>query len=463
MDTDKTLPKTLERLTVRSILFWGFGLILVLWIFFGFGLARSLAEVRESLTVLNARFLQREQQLFTLRAEVLLGGIYVRDAMLDDTPGSDSHYLQLLEEAHRIIEKNLNPESNRSASPEEQRNWARLRIEIQDYWSTLLEVFSWDTNRQTLEGHAWLQREVIPKREQIMRISGQIQSLEEQAFAIQHAELEQVYLAQRKWVWGTITLAVLLALAIAVGVIRYAGRLEGIIREQHAEAVEHQHALQRLSGSLVHAQEEERRTISRELHDEVGQALTAIKMALAPVERGVDNARLQDLVKEARTIADHTLQSVRDLSQMLHPSMLDELGLPDTLNWHVRGFSRRTGIRAELLQDHGMGRLATEIEVSAYRIIQEALTNVARHSQATQCTIHLRRLPHTLLAAIEDNGQGFDIHQPGSPRGLGLYGIRERVTGLGGDFRLESSPGKGTKLSVELPAIPATEVASIES
>ncbi len=449
----------IERLSVQRIVLWGFGLILVLWIFLGFGLARSLAEVRENLASLNTRFLDREQRLFRLRAEVLLGGIYVRDALLDDTPGSDDHYLQLLEQAYRAIETNLAAEDKFMNSPQERRNWARLRKEIDAYWGSLSEVFSWDDSRQNKEGHAWLQLEVIPKREQIMRISGQIQSLEQQAFSVEHAELEQVYLAQRQWVWQIITLAVMLAMAIALGVIRYAGRLEAIIRQQHAQAVEHQRALQRLSGSLVHAQEEERRSISRELHDEVGQALTAIKMALAPVERGVqDNTRLQDFVNEARSIADHTLQSVRDLSQMLHPSMLDELGLPDTLTWHTRSFSRRTGIRAVLLQDREIGRLATEIEVSAYRIIQEGLTNVARHSEAAECTIELRSLPNTLRIIIEDKGRGFDAKHPAGERGLGLAGIRERVSGLGGEFRLESQPGKGVRLTVELPAIPAASV-----
>jgi signal transduction histidine kinase len=138
--------------------------------------------------------------------------------------------------------------------------------------------------------------------------------------------------------------------------------------------------------------------------------------------------------------------------------MLDDLGLPDTLNWYLRGFSKRTGIRGELIHQRMEERLAPEVEVCGYRIVQEALTNVARHAQASLCRLYLQRLPYTLLITVEDNGRGFDprrLETANPRRGLGLVGIRERASGLGGTFRLESSPGRGTRLSVELPVLPA--------
>jgi signal transduction histidine kinase len=238
--------------------------------------------------------------------------------------------------------------------------------------------------------------------------------------------------------------------------------VERIIQEQHLEAVENRQALQRLSASLVHAQEEERRAIARELHDEIGQALTAVKLNLATVERGGrEEAPPLDLIKEARALADRTLHSVRDLSQMLHPAMLDQLGLPETLKWFLRGFSRRTGIRTELSQDGWRGRLAPEIEVSAYRIIQEALTNVAKHAQATRCIVSLRRLPRAVEATVEDDGRGFDAGLRESRRGMGLIGIQERAAGLGGVLQLESAPGRGTRLTVRFPLAPAVSAAEV--
>jgi signal transduction histidine kinase len=134
--------------------------------------------------------------------------------------------------------------------------------------------------------------------------------------------------------------------------------------------------------------------------------------------------------------------------------MLDDLGLPDTLKWYLHGFSQRTGVRAELVQDQMGERLAPEVEVSAYRIIQEALTNVAKHAHATLCRVYVQRLPHSFLITIEDDGVGADTQgrlSETSGRGLGLVGIRERASALSGTVRFESASGKGTRLTVELP------------
>ena len=154
---------------------------------------------------------------------------------------------------------------------------------------------------------------------------------------------------------------------------------------------------------------------------------------------------------------DGALQSVRDLSHLLHPSLLDDLGLPAAVDWYLRGFGKRHEIAVDLLDDRMEERLAPDIETAAYRIIQEALTNVAKHARATSCRIYLQRLPSTLLVTIEDDGVGFDPQNPAPAdggHGLGLTGVRERASQLGGTVRLESGLGKGTRLTIELPARP---------
>lgn len=454
-----TNARTLRRSgpsRIRTVLLMSLGVLLVLWGVAGYSVIRSLTEVKARLTDVNARFTAREQQLSNLRVGMLLASVYLRDALLDTTPGSEDHYRALLEEGHRAYSAILTERIVHSSSLESQRNWTRLRDEMEGYWGHLLEVLSWDSRRRNKEGPTYLRKQVIPKRDMVMRISQQIQDFNRSALQEQRAEVEELYSSLQDWLWLTIGLGVLLSLGIAFGVIRYAENVERIIREQHLEAVDNKLALQRLSASLVHAQEEERRVISRELHDEIGQALTAVKMSLASVERGGhEEAPPLDLIKEARAIADRTLHAVRDLSQTLHPAMLDQLGLADTLKWYLQGFSRRSGVRTELVRHGWEGRLAPDIEVAAYRIIQEALTNVAKHAQATRCCVSLERLPESVRATIEDDGRGFEPSQRESGRGLGLIGIQERASGLGGILRLESGPGKGTRLAVEFPAIPA--------
>ena len=210
--------------------------------------------------------------------------------------------------------------------------------------------------------------------------------------------------------------------------------------------------LQRLSSQLLTAQEEERRSIARELHDEVGQVLTAIKVELVTAQRQVEaSGGDSEALASVRSIADGALSTVRDLSHLLHPAMLDDLGLPAAIEWYAKGFERRHGVRVDILRDHMEDRLAGDVEAAIYRIVQEALTNVARHAQATRCRIYLQRLPHTLLVTIEDDGVGFD--PSATPRGLGLISIRERVAQVRGELRLEATPGKGTRLTVEVPAL----------
>lgn len=234
-------------------------------------------------------------------------------------------------------------------------------------------------------------------------------------------------------------------------------RLADRIRRQRAREAEYTADLQRLSSKLISAQEDERRTIARELHDEVGQVLTALKVELAVAERTIEAAGMRaGLLGDARTITDGALQTVRDLSHLLHPSLLDDLGLADAVDWYLKGFGQRHGLRVELLHDRMEGRLTAETEVAAFRIIQEALTNVVKHARATSCRVHLQRLPDTVLVAVEDDGVGFDTDDLERTsrlgRGIGLLGIRERATHLQGTVRLETAAGRGTRLTVELPA-----------
>jgi signal transduction histidine kinase len=210
-----------------------------------------------------------------------------------------------------------------------------------------------------------------------------------------------------------------------------------------------------LSARLVRAQEDERRAIARELHDEIGQALTAVDVELSVAERTVGaGGRAASAIHEARTVAQRALGGVRDLSQLLRPSMLDDFGLPDTLKWYLRKFSDRTGVRTELIDDRLSERLPIDVEVCVYRAIQEALTNVTRHAQATACRVFVQRLASSVIVTVEDDGVG--LQAPGAADGgrrdgLGLVGIRERVSDLGGTFRIEGKSGKGTRLTIELP------------
>ena len=221
----------------------------------------------------------------------------------------------------------------------------------------------------------------------------------------------------------------------------------------------HRRDLQRLSAQLINAQEAERRRISRELHDEVGQALTMISINLAAIEKELLSElppMARERLAEAGSLADQTLEQIRELSLDLRPTMLDDLGLISTLRWYMNRYAKRLNIEVKFEAIELGARLPADIETVLYRAAQEALTNVARHAQANRVNVRLERKVSTVVAFIEDNGQGFDVEKLAgrdvSERGVGLLGIRERVASLGGSFSIQSRPGQGTRLTIEIPS-----------
>lgn len=211
-------------------------------------------------------------------------------------------------------------------------------------------------------------------------------------------------------------------------------RLYGLLQEKEAQRAE-------LLRAWLKAQEEERGRIARELHDEVGQALTGLILGLEglPGEKAV-------ALKE---LARYTLAEVRRLALDLRPSVLDHLGLEAALRRYVREFSDRTGIEVDL-SFHLSRPLSPELETVIYRVVQEALTNVARHSGSPKAAVGVLEVEGEVRVFVEDEGRGFDLRKVGLGH-QGLVGMRERVELVGGRLLLESAPGEGTRVQVRLP------------
>ena len=449
----------LERPTFRVALFVGFCLIVGIWVFAGYSSTRRIAEVETQAAAINARYMRAQELLSTVRAQVLLGSVFVRDALLDPDVSTAPEYRRQLEASYHAVDEALRQYVPVLDSEMERTQVARLRGEIADFRRTMLDVLDSDPQRWSLDARLLLRTRVVPKRELVIRLSEEAQTLNRGAFVQQQSAIAAVYGVTQRRIWTTLGATLLASLGIATFATLYAGHLEDRVQSQRRKESRYTLNLQQLSSKLITAQEEERRSIARELHDEVGQVLTTIKVELAVAERAIAAAGGPvATLAGARTITDSALQTVRDLSHLLHPSLLDDLGLVDAVEWYLRGFGRRHDLRVDLLHDRMEERFSMETETSAYRIIQEALTNVAKHAQATNCRVYLQRLTHTILITLEDDGIGFDVAEVEQRRdvrnGLGLIGIRERVAHLQGTTRLESTLGKGTRLTVELPARP---------
>lgn len=202
---------------------------------------------------------------------------------------------------------------------------------------------------------------------------------------------------------------------------------------------------------VIIAQEEERRRIARELHDSTSQSLTSLMVGLRTLEGACDAPQVHQHTQELRQVVGQVLDDVHTLAVQLRPSVLDDLGLSAALDRLVKEWSRRHNVPVDMVVHLGGERLPDAIETALYRILQEALTNVARHAQAGSVSILVERRQHDVVAVIEDDGIGFAAGRIHSDGHLGLAGIRERAELLGGSITIESSPGSGASLYIQLP------------
>lgn len=220
----------------------------------------------------------------------------------------------------------------------------------------------------------------------------------------------------------------------------------GVRREAEERASAQAARLQALSTRLLRVQEAERRALAQELHDQVGQLLTGLRFQLeAAVTQGSN-------LGEALSLTDELLRDIREMTLQLRPRILDDFGLKAALEWHVERFAKQTGIAVELDLSLPPERFSPELETVAYRIVQESLTNVARHSGSTTASVTATASDHALHVEISDRGNGFDANAALARRdSLGLAGLAERVKLAGGDFELFSQPGQGTRVHAEFP------------
>jgi signal transduction histidine kinase len=225
-------------------------------------------------------------------------------------------------------------------------------------------------------------------------------------------------------------------------------------QEARKQAEHHRQTSLALSHRLVEVQETERRAIARELHDEVGQVLTGLKLLLETVARN-PGAKSTESLAHAQNLLNDLTARVRDLSLELRPSMLDDLGLIHALVWLIERFKSQTGIAITLVHRGFDGRrFSPELETAAYRVIQEALTNIARHAGTRTAEVHVWASSDVLSVQVEDHGQGFDVEAASRAHtSSGLTGMRERVQLLGGRLTIDSSTGKGTSVSAEFPLV----------
>ena len=433
----------------RRLLLAGFGGLLLLMLVAGVDAMVVLREVRSNDAQARNLYLHRAAALDRVRTGIYQSAIVMRAYLLADEPGSAATELEQWRTVRRDTEEAL-AECTAVLDPAVSPQLQSLRTEVQVYWK-LLDFLTTvpEKDRRTVGGD-YLNREVVQRRGETLDLVDRIDQLNAIEMSAGDLKLNQTFNQLR------LRLVIMLTLTLAVGVllaaftIRRTLGLEQELEKRYEEGVGTREELQHLSARLVLAQEEERRTISRELHDEVGQSLSALLMEAGNAAARVphDSVEIRRHVDSIKKLAEASVNVIRNMTLLLRPSMLDDFGLVPALEWQAREVSKRTGLRVQVSADDGAGDLPDAHKTCIYRVVQEALHNCARHAQARSVKVVVEQELQKIVLSVEDDGRGFDASRV---RGLGLVGMAERVTHLGGSFAVRSQPGGGTKVAVELP------------
>jgi signal transduction histidine kinase len=404
-----------------------------------------------ALEAVNTRHRQIFSELRQVRSDIYLSAIYVRDYLLDNERARDPEYRERLEafrasslESLADLAVLLPRQGDGPAATEE------LRTTLEAYWATFQPLFYWTPAEKIARSADFVRQEVLYRREEVMAMAREIEALNDASYNEQRDQIVARRTEFQQGLWWLLWQTVVLGLIVSVVAVNRLRLLEHRADEQRVFAEEAERRMRTLSQQIVATQEAERRKLSRELHDHVGQMLTGLRMALGRIERSsADGGGRGAAIGDARQVVDNLTHVVRDLASGLRPSMLDDLGLQPALEWLARDVSRKCGLQVVLSVTGTIDDLPDAHRTCVYRVVQEALTNVVRHAGATRADVVVARHQTLLTVTITDDGRGFVVVQ--RVEGLGLRGIEERVKELAGSVRVTSTPGTGTTITMHLP------------
>ncbi len=417
--------------------------------FTGVVAVRRANRINEEIVRTNSKFHETGRNLEALRADFDAMRIAVRDYMLDPVAGSADERRSQLLRLRTSIDGELDALGG-LLEPQEAPAVEALRMELSNYFESAQEILNADP-RSFPGGIVGIRRRLTSRREAIVGVTHRIEEIDAHRFEHESEAIEEArkelssYLSRMTWV------GVILGVIIAVVGGHRISILQRVALLHQSRIEKSEEERRRLSAELVRAQEAERKSISRELHDEVGQTLTALGIELGNIQRlrSAAGSEFDEHVQDAKDLTQGALKTVRDIAMGLRPSMLDDSGLLPALRWQVREFSKRTGVPVALETDVKMEGLGDAITTCIYRVVQEALTNCARHAQAENVRIVLHAHAGTVQMEIQDDGAGFDTSK--ETIGLGLVGMKERVQDVGGEMKVSSRQNQGTLLTVKFP------------
>ena len=432
------------------------GLLLALLLASGVLAVRFLSEVRTQELAATRALAERTRAISGLWLSVQSYNQAVQQYVEQTAADRDAEARRLLDRLTLEIDADFDryPSERDSEESALLNGMRRVFSQQRTLYVTILATRPEARRRQA---ESMLAERLMPVQMQILDWSGKLQVWNGER--LQHADgaLATRFATLQGSLSRVLAIAFGSGLLLVMGSMAYIVRLDRQTRARYVELARSQHALQQLSARLVDAQEAERRAISRELHDEVGQALGALLVDIGRLSTTLsgDHPETRTQLDNLKSVAERTFQTVRNIALLLRPSMLDDLGLAAALEWQGREVSRRSEIEVSVESESVPEDLPDEYKICLYRIVQEALNNAVRHSGARNAKVAVERLAESIVVRVTDDGRGFD---PVRLRGMGILGMEERVKRLGGTLRVASEPGRGTTVTAELP-VPAGGIA----
>ena len=387
----------------RLVLVAGFGGLLLLMAFAGIDGLQTLQQIEVSNDTIREDFQLRTRVLERIRGDVYVSGTYVRDYLLEPESGkAEGHRFSLLETRNDMDE--ALSRYRHLLNAQEAEPFQVLTGKLAAYWHVLEPVFQWTTEERQRQGYVFLRDEVFPRRQSMLGIADQIRDINESQLEEGRRKVAQTFSQLRRRLIVTVGLLIALGLLLATLITRKILALEAET-SRHYEEIAHARAeLKQLSARLVGAQEDERRSISRELHDEVGQSLTGVLVEMANLStliRSGDLAGVEEKAAEIKRLMENSIGVVRNMALLLRPSMLDDLGLVPALEWQAREVSKRTGVWVTVEADGVSEDLPEEHKTCVYRIMQEALHNSVQHAEARNVKGAVRQEANQLLLSVQ--------------------------------------------------------------
>jgi signal transduction histidine kinase len=444
-----------NRSTILSrssvVLAIGFGTLIVLIAVLGFGAVRRARAIYNEMERTQDVYLEAEAFRRDIVTDMYLADILVRDYLLDPSPLNAPAHRQQLLEIRASLQSRLDLLAERTKGSEGPA-LDRLQEEVQGYWDSMDPIFEWTAQQKAQRSWIFLRRKVLPRRQAVVGLAREMARIDQENLRKERNRIRESQAVLRQFLVRMMSFSLFLGTLVAIAATYRVTALEREQDNQRKRIEKTENDLRRLSRRLVQAQEVERKSLSRELHDQVGQALTALGIEIGNLmnSRQTDPATFRARLEEVKALNARAIGTIRDLAMGLRPSMLDDLGLEPALQWQGREFSRHTGVPASVQVAGNLEELTDAQRTCIYRVVQEALTNCARHAHANSVLVSLQPQGDQVVVVVQDDGTGFDVASR-AQGGLGLLGMQERVAELDGHLNIASAPDKGTTIRVELP------------